>query len=130
MISFLCSLNSSIGTVDKVDSGGREREVSGIEVRNAESQRQNSHREAEPQGNQDEQPTVHGLFQVEGNTVEREFDTHRRESAPVKALETLPLPQFGEAGLDERLTVILGPRGGLAQHLRHRHFELLTLIAR
>jgi hypothetical protein len=105
--------------------------VSGIEVRNAESKHQNSYREAEPQRNRDEQPTVHDLFQVEGNTVEREFDTHRRESAPVKALEALPLPQFGEAGLNDRLTtLILGPRGGLAQHLRHRLFEFLTLIAR
>jgi hypothetical protein len=59
-----------------------------------------------------------------------QWSANSTRTAPVKALETLPLPQFGEAGLDDRLTaLILGSRGGLAQHLGHRLLELLTLIA-
>jgi hypothetical protein len=62
--------------------------------------------------------------------VRRKLRTCRRESAAMKALETLPLPQFGKAWfVDPPAALILGASGWLTQDLRHRFLEFLTLIA-
>ncbi len=85
--------------------------------------------EHEDKNNRAERPARRPL-EVEGDAVERQLNPPRFEPTPVKALKPLPLAQFGETGLDDRLAApVSGARQRMAEQLGHPSPEFLAVVA-